>query len=506
MTDKPATVSIYNTLTRRKDELRVRDPGKVSMYVCGPTVYDYSHVGHARAYVFFDVLFRFLRSAGYEVTYARNITDLDDRLIKKAGEEGLTVAQVAARYTDAFHEDMARLGNLAPTIEPKATEHIEDMHGLIAALIEKGIAYIVEGDVYYSIDAFPGYGKLSRRSLDSHIAGARVEVDPRLKNPADFALWKAAKPGEPTWPSPWGPGRPGWHIECSAMSMKYLGPDFDIHGGGMDLIFPHHENEIAQAEGATGKPFCRVFVHNGFVNINKEKMSKSLGNFFLIRQVLEHVDSEALRFFLLGTHYRGPIDLIVDLDAAGNVTAFPQIQDAEKRVLYFHETRRKIEELLAAAGPGRARPGNAVDHVRKKLDGFDELIMGALHDDVNTALATGHISDAFRFINVTLDGLRKATPDARAGIAGEFERFIVKISSLMGILEKKTEGFIDAVMNRRLEKMGVARPYIEEKIEERKQARAKKDFKLADAIRDELLSKKIELMDGAGATRWRVMD
>ncbi len=501
--DEKKPLFLYNTLTRRKSELSPRDEGKVGMYVCGPTVYDYSHIGHARAYVFFDVLFRFLKFLGYDVTYVRNVTDLDDKLIKKANEEGLEVREVAERYTAAFHEDMERLGNLPPSVEPRATDHIDEMHGLITALLDRGIAYQVDGDVYYSVDAFPGYGKLSRRELQKHIAGARVDVDERLKSPADFALWKSAKPGEPSWPSPWGPGRPGWHIECSAMSQKYLGADFDIHGGGMDLIFPHHENEIAQSEGAYGEPFCRVFLHNGFVNVNKEKMSKSLGNFFLIREVLEHVDSEALRFFLLGTHYRGPIDLMVDLDESGKVLAFPQVQDAQKRIVYFYETRRRIEELLPAGGAGA--PAAAPKEIAEKLNRYEGDILDALCDDVNTAAAVGHISDAFRFINETLDGMRKGG-DARTGAAAGMADLVKKIGSLMGILEKETDAFLDSYTDRRLAAMGLGRQEVEAKIEARTQARARKDYGRADEIRGELLAAGIELMDGKGGTRFRVKD
>ena len=506
--EKKKAVTLYNTLTRRKDELNVRDAGRVGMYVCGPTVYDYSHIGHARAYIFFDVLYRFLRESGYEVTYVRNITDVDDKLIKKANEEGVAVGKVAERYTAAFHEDMELLGNLPPTMEPRATEHIDEMLELITALIEKKIAYVTGGDVWYSIDAFPWYGKLSRRPLDSCPVMARVDADERLKSPHDFALWKAAKPDEPSWPSPWGPGRPGWHIECSAMSRKYLDVDFDIHGGGMDLIFPHHENEIAQSEGAHEKPFCRFFVHNGFVNVNKEKMSKSLGNFFLIREVLEHVDCEALRLFLLGTHYRSPIDLIVDLDSEGRVSAFPQVQDAQKRVLYFYETRRKIDEILSAAGEGETGKGAGPppDDIREKMLNFENKIMEALYDDVNTALALGHVSDAFRFINDTLDGMKKGKADAKKRAAHGFNPFITRVSSLLGILEKKTDDFLEAYRNRGLERMGLTRDFIEEKIAARQEARKNRDYKLADEIRDELLAKGIELKDGKGETRWGIKE
>jgi len=498
-------IFIYNTLTRSKDKLSTREDGKVFMYVCGPTVYDYSHIGHARAYVFFDVLYRFLQSYGYEVRYVRNITDVDDKLINKANQEKTTVEEVASRFTHAFREDMEQLGNLPPTIEPRATQHIPEMIELISKLFEKNVAYSIERDVYYSVDAFPYYGKLSRRSLDARLAGARVGADERLRNPADFALWKGAKPGEPWWDSPWGKGRPGWHIECSAMSLKYLGSDFDIHGGGMDLIFPHHENEIAQAEAATGKPFCRMFVHNGFVNVNKEKMSKSLGNFFLIRKVLQHAEPEALRLFLLGTHYRSPIDLIVELDEKGVAKSFPQIQDAQKRVIYFYETKKRVEDiLLKAENSGNEAVNNS--EIIKKLERFQIELEDALCDDVNTALAVAKISDAFRFMNETLDSTGGISPEFKAGIANRFEIFINKVSSVLGLCDRKPSEFLDSVITKKLSKMGITREFIEAKIEERKEARKKKDFAKADAIRQELQSMNIEIMDGVGGTRWRIKE
>ena len=301
--------TVYNTLTRTKEPFVPLVDGRVGMYVCGPTVYDEPHLGHARAAVAFDVIRRSFEFLGYRVTYVRNITDVDDKIIARAAEEGRSAMEVAEDYTRAYDEQMAALGVRPPTIAPRATGHILDMITLIGALIERGVAYAVDGgDVYYAVDAFPGYGKLSNRTLEDVRAGERVEPDPRKRNPLDFALWKAAKPGEPSWASPWGAGRPGWHIECSAMSMKYLGTTFDVHGGGLDLIFPHHENEIAQSEAATGEPFARVWLHNGFVTIAAEKMAKSLKNFVTVRDVLAGYPAPAVRTLLAGAHYRSPID------------------------------------------------------------------------------------------------------------------------------------------------------------------------------------------------------
>ncbi|MGB7630580.1 MAG: cysteine--tRNA ligase, partial [Candidatus Deferrimicrobium sp.] len=302
------TLSVFNTMGNRKEPFVPLVPGKVRMYVCGVTVYDLCHIGHARANVAFDIIVRYLRYAGYDVTYIRNFTDIDDKIIRRAAQEGSDYLAVSTKYIRAFHEDFDRLGLLRPDVEPKATEHLPEIVALVARLVREGQAYEVGGDVYYSVKGFPGYGKLSGKNVEDLRVGARVDVDERKNDPLDFALWKASKPGEPAWESPWGPGRPGWHIECSAMSMKHLGETFDIHGGGKDLVFPHHENEIAQSEAATGKPFARYWLHNGFVNINNEKMSKSLGNFFTLRDVLAQVKPEVLRFFLASSHYRSPID------------------------------------------------------------------------------------------------------------------------------------------------------------------------------------------------------
>ena len=305
---------VHNTLTGSKEPFEPLVPGKVRMYVCGVTVYDYCHIGHARSALVFDVLRRYLEYSGFVVEFAKNFTDVDDKIIKRANEQGVSCEHVTTTYINAYYEDMEKLGVRRATLEPRATEHIADIVRLVDTLLAKGMAYRVDGDVYFQVDRYPAYGRLSKRNLDDLQAGARVDVDERKRHPMDFALWKGSRPGEPSWDSPWGPGRPGWHIECSAMAMRHLGETFDIHGGGMDLIFPHHENEIAQSCGATGKEFARYWVHNGFVQINQEKMSKSLGNFFTIREIFQKsewsdtVTGEMLRYFLLSTHYRSPLD------------------------------------------------------------------------------------------------------------------------------------------------------------------------------------------------------
>jgi cysteinyl-tRNA synthetase len=301
-------MKIYNTMARMKEELVPLTPGEIKMYSCGVTVYDLSHVGHARMLMVFDVIARYLRFAGFRVTFVRNFTDIDDKIIRRANQEGIPARELSERNIAAFEQDMAALGVLPPDIEPRATEHLPEMIGLIERLIARGYAYVVDGDVYFEVRRFPAYGKLSGKNLDELQVGARVEVDERKRDPRDFALWKSAKPGEPAWESPWGPGRPGWHIECSAMSVRYLGESFDIHGGGEDLIFPHHECEVAQTEADTGKPFARYWVHNGMVNMGREKMSKSLGNTLTIRDLVSRHDPAALRLFLLGTHYRSPLE------------------------------------------------------------------------------------------------------------------------------------------------------------------------------------------------------
>lgn len=370
------SIHIYNTLTGRKQEFIPITPGKVKMYVCGVTVYDYCHLGHGRAYVAFDTIYRYLRYVGYDVTYIRNVTDIDDKIINRANKMGVDTHTLAQRFLDEFHRDAESLNLLPPTHEPKATEYIPQMIKIIEKLIEKGMAYVIDGDVYFDVSKFPGYGMLSGRSPDELMVGARVEPDPRKRTPLDFSLWKSAKPNEPSWASPWGKGRPGWHIECSSMSLNLLGDEFDIHGGGQDLIFPHHENEIAQSFGYTGKMPVRYWIHNGFVTLNKEKMSKSLGNFFTLRDIFKKYDPNVVRFFLLSQHYRSPIDFSDQL-----------LEDAKGAI-------RRIEECLRRAEVFKQVPVDIsiAEDLRKQF----RLVMD---DDFNTAQALALIFDIVKEIN-----------------------------------------------------------------------------------------------------------
>src|SRR5512139_3816419 len=360
---------IFNTLTGRKEEFAPLAPPRVGMYVCGVTVYDLCHLGHGRGALVFDIVRRYLAFSGYQVRYVRNFTDIDDKIIRRAAERGVPWQALAERFIREYVVDMAALGVRPADIEPRATEHVREIIDLVAGLVAKGKAYAVGGDVFFRVKAFPTYGELGHRDLEEMLAGARVEVDERKEDPMDFALWKSSKPGEPLWESPWGPGRPGWHIECSAMAMKHLGEQVDIHGGGKDLAFPHHENEIAQTEALTGRPFVRLWMHNGFVNVNQEKMSKSLGNFFTIRDVLAKFDAEALRFFLLGTHYRSPIDFTDQ-----------QLEDATRTLDRLYRLLGEAGTLLAggAAGP---RDGEAAAAV----EGLEARFREAMDDDFNTA-------------------------------------------------------------------------------------------------------------------------
>ena len=382
-------MQVFNSQTRKKETLVPLEEGKIRMYVCGPTVYDYFHIGNARPFIVFDVLRRYLEHRGYEVTFVQNFTDIDDKMIRRANEEGITVKELGDRFIQEYRKDAAALGIRPATIHPRATEHIKEIIDMVRTLEEKGYAYELDGDVYFSVDKDPGYGKLSGQSLDSLESGARVDVDTGKRNPADFALWKAAKPGEPSWDSPWGKGRPGWHIECSAMSRKYLGDTFDIHAGGKDLLFPHHENEVAQSECCTGKTFARYWMHNGFINIDNEKMSKSKGNFFTVRDIMKEYQPEDIRMFMLSAHYRSPVNFSRDMMAQAH-TSLQRILTAEDNLRFMleHSADKPLTEAdnaLAAAMDDCARH-------------FDE----AMDDDMNTADAIGAIFDLVRLINTNL--------------------------------------------------------------------------------------------------------
>ncbi len=442
-------MKVYNTMTRMKEELVPMTAGAIRMYSCGVTVYDLSHIGHAKMMVVFDVIARYLRFAGYRVTFVRNFTDIDDKIIRRANEEGVPAHEVSERYVAAFREDIAALGVQAPDVEPKATEHVPEMITLIERLVAGGYAYVVDGDVYFEVRRFPGYGKLSGKNLDELLAGARVDVDERKRDPRDFALWKAAKPDEPSWASPWGPGRPGWHIECSAMAIRYLGESFDIHGGGVDLIFPHHECEIAQAEAVTGKPFARYWVHNDFVNLGKEKMSKSLGNTLTIRDIVRRHDPEALRLWILGTHYRHLLEW------------------SEERVEEAARALGRLTRLVADAA-GLGAPAASVP---AEFAGFAGRFTAAMDDDFNTPQALGVLFDFARALSDHRDrGL--ATPEARAHfVAGVGE--LVRLARVLGLLERG----VDA---------GGPPPEVERLVAERTAARARRDFARSDVIRQEI--------------------
>ncbi|CAO0821926.1 cysteine--tRNA ligase [Desulfarculales bacterium] len=478
---------IYNSQTRRKEEFATLEPGVVRMYVCGVTVYDDAHIGHARCYVAFDAIHRHLLARGYQVRYARNFTDVDDKIIKRARETGLIWQQLAQHYIDSFTQDMASLGVLPPGLEPKATEHIPEIVAMVQALVDKGNAYVVDGDVYFSVRGFARYGFLSGRNLDDMLAGARVEVDPRKECPLDFALWKSSKPGEPSWQSPWGPGRPGWHIECSAMSQKYLGNTFDIHGGGKDLLFPHHENEAAQSEAFTGQPFAHYWMHNGFVQINHEKMSKSLGNFFTIKDILKTVQPESLRLFFLSKHYRSPLDFSEDA-----------LKDAAQSL------GRLYTALMAAQAATVAPAGQAIEspsglawlqEVKAQVEAFER----GMDDDFNTAAATGALFGLARVSNRLASELE--TPERQALLALCAVR-LKFLGGRLGILQGDPQKFMQGQASP--QGSGPDPAWVEKRIAARQAARKAKDFALADRIRDEIKVAGVLLDDTPQGTRWRV--
>jgi cysteinyl-tRNA synthetase len=463
-------LKIFNTLTNEKEEFVPLTSGKVRMYVCGVTVYDSAHLGHCRFLLTFDVIYRYLLSCNFDVTYVRNFTDVDDKIIKRANDEQMTCAAITDRYIAEFERDSEALGLLKPTIEPRATGHISEIIELIKTLEKRGLAYRINGDVFYPVAGFQGYGKLSRKKIDELEAGARVEVDERKRSPLDFALWKSSKPGEPTWESPWGPGRPGWHIECSAMSTKYLGQPFDIHGGGRDLIFPHHENEIAQSEGAYNKALARYWIHNGFLNINQEKMSKSLGNFFTIREILDDFDSVALRHYFLASHYRSPMDFSKEgLEEAGR---------ASDRIFETAE-RAQLTKATAHAAPD----DELMNAFRREMD-----------DDFNTPRALALIFDEARALNRLFDNKK------HQGL----EKRMAAFRLICDILGLSQQGYFERKKERWLRKGKFTVAEIEALIAQRNSARQKKNWPEADRLRDELQRKGIAIEDTPAGTVWKV--
>ncbi len=473
------SLRIYNSISGQKEAFVPLKDGEVQMYVCGVTVYDRCHIGHARAGVAFDFVFRALSYLGYKVTYVRNFTDVDDKIINRAAEREISCDELVKENIDAFYEDMDSLFLKRPTHEPRATQYIPQMQEIIKTLIAKGLAYQAGGDVFFSVNRFPEYGKLSKRNLDDLLSGARVAVNESKNDPLDFALWKAAKPGEPKWPSPWGEGRPGWHIECSAMGRELLGEVFDIHGGGKDLVFPHHENEIAQSHGACGKPPVRYWMHNGFVNINKEKMSKSLGNFFTIREVTQKFDPEAVRLYLLGTHYRSPIDF-----------ADGYLAEAEHHLDRLYAVAHRAEKMLAGT-KGEMPPEMEADFTQ------------ALEDDFNSATAMAVLSETVNSLNAECDLIERKKGDVKK--AASLFAALMEIGGVLGIFNRPAEQYLNLTRKKRAAEIGMSEEAIESLIQKRIDARKAKDFAEADRIRNELTEKGIELKDSPKGTDWSIL-
>jgi cysteinyl-tRNA synthetase len=484
---------IYNTLSGEKEIFKPIEPGKVGFYVCGVTVYDSCHVGHARSMVVFDVIVKYLRAIGYSVLYVRNFTDVDDKIINRANETGTDIYTIADRYIKEFYRDMDALGVERASIEPRATEHIGTIIDVIKQLIAKGHAYEVDGDVFFAIETFKDYGKLSGRRLEDMEAGARIEVDERKRNPMDFVLWKSVKPGEPFWKSPWGKGRPGWHIECSAMSTRYLGTHFDIHGGGKDLIFPHHENEIAQSEGAFGSPFANYWIHNGFVNINHEKMSKSLGNFLTIQDILKRFHPEAMRLFLLSNHYRSPVDFSDDT-----------VRETEQGLEKMYALLLRIADYALAESKSDVETYSPKENdLANYAEGLWEQFKEAMDDDFNTARVIGLLFDAVRRFNRFMDGLTGPSSPEVSNMLLTAKETLVKIGNLLGILTCDPKEFFEQKKLKTFVEGQIDEPTIEKLIAERAEARKNKDWTRADQIRDQLAAMNIVIKDRPEGTVWK---
>lgn len=453
-------MKIFNTMTRKKEELVPVHPGEVRIYSCGPTVYNYFHIGNARPFMIFDTLRRYLEYRGYKVTFVQNFTDIDDKMIKRAAEENTTVKALAERFIDAYYEDADALGIRHADVAPRATENMQEIIALIEKLIENGHAYESNGDVYFATRSLKDYGKLSGYDIDELESGARVDVSEIKRDALDFALWKAQKPGEPAWPSPWGPGRPGWHVECSAMSMKYLGETIDIHCGGVDLVFPHHENEIAQSEGATGKPFAKYWMHNGHININNQKMSKSAGNFFTVRDIAKEFDLMAVRLFMLSAHYRSPINFSREL--------IEQAASALKRI------ENAVELLERMAAQGNAQPGAGEEKLLADLPGYETRFQQAMDDDLNTADALSAVFDLIREANTVY------AKGGSAEGAGQALAMLQKLLDVLGLKADREETIPQEILDM---------------ADQRQQARQAKQWQRADELRDEIQKRGFVLED-----------
>ncbi len=491
------SIKLYNTLTKKKETFEPLNKGRIGIYVCGITAYDVCHIGHARSAVVFDVITRYLRYRGYDVKYVKNFTDVDDKIIVKANAEGKTISEISGRYIREHDEDMDALRITRPTVTPRATEHIDGMIKLIEALIDKGLAYEVNGDVYYAVEKFEGYGKLSGRSLEDMLAGARVDVSEKKRNPLDFALWKASKEGEPWWESPWGKGRPGWHIECSVMSQYFLGDTFDIHGGGEDLIFPHHENEIAQAEGATGKPLASYWVYNGFVRVSHEKMSKSLGNIFTVKDILKKYHPDVLRLFMLQSHYRSPVDFSDEY-----------LAEARTGMDRLYTALKSVKEALSGCADFSAITVERL--AAKERDFSDRLISlpdkfkDAMDDDFNTPKAIGYIFDAVRQVNGYMADEKFSLSPGACLVLNTAERAITEAGGVLGLFLDDPDDYFRQDRDREAGKRGLDVKEIESLIEERRTARLAKDWQRADEIRRSLAEKKIILQGTPAATTWKI--
>ena len=487
---------IFNTATRKKEVFKPLKEGAVGIYVCGITAYDVCHVGHAREAIVFDVVVRYLRTRGYEVTYVKNFTDIDDKIIDRANKEGVSIKEISERYIKLHNEDMEALGVATPSVTPKATEHMEEMIALIGVLEKQGYAYCVDGDVYFAINNYKQYGGLSGRNLEEMIAGARVDVNDKKKNPLDFALWKKSKEGEPSWESPWGKGRPGWHIECSAMSRRYLGETFDIHGGGEDLIFPHHENEIAQSMASTGKPLANYWMHNGFVKINSEKMSKSLGNIFPVREILKNYHPEVLRLFMLQSHYRSPVDYSED-----------SLTEARAGLLRGYRTLQLIKELqgkITAANQVSKKSAAQEESYISKFKELKEKFNEAMDDDFNTAQALGYVFDTVRLINNFIVDEKNMPSSGKAKILAEAKKVFDHFGAVLGIFQSDADHFFISDKETELRKRGLNIDEIENLVKQRQSAREEKDWSRADDIRKKLSQLNIVLKDSADGTSWMI--
>jgi cysteinyl-tRNA synthetase len=491
-------LKIYNTRTKIKEPFIPLREGKIGIYTCGITAYDSCHVGHARSEVVFDVITRYFKYRGYDVFFVRNFTDIDDKIIEKGRATGLSYSDIAERYMREHNEDMDALGIARPDAAPRATEHIDGMIALIEMLMARDLAYVVGGDVYFAVEHFGEYGKLSGRNLDDMMAGARIDVNESKKNPLDFALWKASKEGEPWWESPWGKGRPGWHIECSVMSRKYLGDTFDIHGGGEDLIFPHHENEIAQSEGASGKPFARYWIHHGFVRINREKMSKSLNNVFTVRDILKNYHPEVLRLFILQTHYKSPLDYS---DEA--------LSEARRGLERFYTALQRINDVLkaSAAAPEEADFTSYSKEKKAMADKLSELpgcFEEAMDDDFNTAKAMGYLFDAVRLINTFMTNKGFTMDPETSAVLRLAQKTFRDIGQVLGLFLDDPDQYFLSDRDREARKQGLDVAKIDRLVSERRAARAAKNWQRADEIRDELARMHIELKDTPTASTWKI--